>query len=78
MPETIDKTNKLLNFVSQKFENGELNNDSLVQLIELAGRYLNLRTIPDYAKENNISYNGAKYHRTTIELFNVKFILDNE
>jgi len=78
MTETLINTDKLLNFVSQKFENGELNNDSLVQLIELAGRYLNLKTISDYAKDNNMSYNGVKKCRTVVKIFNQKFVIDNE
>jgi hypothetical protein len=57
---------------------GNLSNDELVQLIEQCGSYLNLKTIPDYAKENCISYNGAKKFRRVVKIFNVKFIVDNE
>jgi hypothetical protein len=32
--------------------NGLLKNDEMVQLIEVLGEYLNLKTISDYAKEN--------------------------
>jgi len=73
-----ENTSKLLSFVAKKFQNNELDNDSLVQLIELCGNYLNLSTIPDYAKANNLSYNGVKRHRIIKELFNVKFVVDNE
>ena len=79
--ETCDiKTNteKLLSFVSGKFQKDELNNDSLVQLIESAGAYLNLRTIADYSKEHKMSYNGVKHHRQIVELFGIKFVLDND
>jgi hypothetical protein len=75
---TTENTDKLLNFVSEKFESNELDNDSLVQLIELAGIYLNLATIPDYAIKNNLSYNGVKKHREIKTIFNVKFVIDNE
>ena len=71
-------TEKLLSFVATKFENNELDNDSLVQLIELSGRYLNLQTIANYAKENNISYNGAKKFRNIIQLFQTKFVIEND
>lgn len=57
---------------------GKLSNDELVQLIEQCGSYLNLKTIPDYAKEKGISYNGAKKFRRVVKIFNVKFIVDNE
>ena len=78
MPQIDDNTRKLIEFIASKYEAGELNNNSLVQIIELAGQYLNLKTISDYAKANRISYNGAKKYRRNISLFNVKFIIDNE
>ena len=58
-------------------ENGSLNNEDMVQIIELVGGYLNLQTRSEYSKQNNISYNGAKKHRKNIVLFGVKFIIDN-
>ena len=76
--ETTEKTEKLLNFVATKFEKEEINNDTLVQLIELCGTYLNIQTIPNYSKSNNMSYNGVKKFRNIIELFNVKFVIDND
>lgn len=53
-------------------------NEFLVQLIELAGGYLNLQTIADYAKENGMSYNGVKKCRNVQVLFNTRFVIDNE
>jgi hypothetical protein len=65
----------------QKFEKfifeNDVSNDFLVQIIELAGGYLNLMTISDYAKSNKLSYNGVKKFRETKEIFNVKFVIDN-
>jgi hypothetical protein len=54
---TTENTNKLLRFISEKFQTGELNNDSLVQIIELFVAYLNIETIPNYDKKNQLSYN---------------------
>ena len=71
-------TEKLLGFVESNFKAGKLDNSSLVQIIELAGKYLNLETIPDYCKREGISYNGAKNFRNVIKLFGVKFIIDND
>jgi hypothetical protein len=71
-------TEKLLQFVADKFQNKELDNDSLVQLIELAGDYLNLQTLPKWATNNGKSYNGAKMQKNKINLFGVKFIIDND
>jgi hypothetical protein len=75
---TIENSNKLKEFIYNKFLNKELNNDSLVQIIELSGSLLNLQTISNYAKKNNISYNGVKNHRNIVRLFDVKFVIENE
>lgn len=64
--------------LSERIKNNELSNDDLVQLIEHIGSYLNLATIPDYAKQNNLSYNGVKKFRTIKTIFNTKFVIDNE
>ena len=76
--ETPDNTEKLLKFVYDKFCADELHNESLVQLIALCGDLLNLKTIPNYAKEKGLSYNGVKHNRYIRVLFNVKFVIDNE
>ena len=68
---------KLLLNIDKGMENKLLSNDDLVQIIEQCGSYLNLMTIADYAEANKISYNGAKNHRDKVELFGVKFIIDN-
>ena len=78
MKETRANTEKLTAFIAQKFQNGELDNDSLVQIIELAGAYLNLQTISDYAKKNNMSYNGVKKCRNVKVLFSTKYVIDND
>jgi uncharacterized protein YehS (DUF1456 family) len=69
---------KILNRLSELIETNQLNNADLVQIIEHVGGYLNLETISEYAKKNNISYNGVKKCRKTMTLFNVKFVIDNE
>lgn len=73
-----DKGKKLCNFVTEKTMNGELNNNDLVQLIALAGSFLNLKTISNYAKDNKMTYNGVKNNRQIVEIFNTKFVIDNE
>jgi len=66
-----------LNKLGESIQSGKWSNDGLVQLIERAGSFLNLETIPDYAKRNGISYNGAKKFRNVKEIFGIKFIIDN-
>jgi len=75
---TIENTKKTLDFIAIKFETDQLDNYSLVQIIELGFSYLNLMTISDYAKKNNLSYNGVKKCREIITIGNVKFVIDND
>jgi len=69
---------KILKNIAKGMENDLLSNGELVQIIELCGSYLNLCSRTEYAKQNNISYNGAKKNRTNIKLFNIFFVIDNE
>jgi hypothetical protein len=69
--------NTICSHLERRIHAGELSNNDLVQIIELCGRYLNLQTISDYAK-NGISYNGAKHNRMVKEIFNVRFVIDND
>ena len=67
-----------LSEIGSSIQSENLSNEALIQLIELTGGFLNLQTIPDYAKENNMSYNGVKKFRTVRKIFGVKFVIDNE
>lgn len=79
MTRIANNTDKLLSFIADKYQNkGELDNSSLVQIIELCSMFLNLKTLSNYSKENKISYNGAKKCRKHIKIDNVKFIINNE
>lgn len=48
----------IINFVSEKFEKGELDNSDLVELIKLAELYLNPKPLLQFGKENKITYPG--------------------
>lgn len=69
---TTENGNKLNDFVSQKVQNNELSNDDLVEL--------NLRTIPAYAKDENMSYPGVLKRKNIeiVKIFNTKFVIDND
>jgi hypothetical protein len=69
---------KLLSFLDDKMYDGNFTNNDLVQFIEQCGKYLNLKTIPDYAKENKMSYNGVKKFRKVKEVLGIKFVIDND
>ena len=61
------------------YEAGAISDDELVQIIELASNYLNLKTITNYAKANKITYNGALKRRTQkITIDKITFIINNE
>ena len=77
MTETVDNTKKLIDFVAKNYEAGKLDNDSLIQLIELSAKYLNLKTIAEYARSNKLSYNGVKNYRKSFLISKVKFVVDN-
>lgn len=78
MADTKQNTEKTLSWIHSKVQNSELDNQSLVQIIELCGSFLNLETIPDYCKRTGMSYNGVKKGRQIVPLFNCKFVIDNE
>lgn len=63
--------------LGEAIQHGRWSNEGLVQLIELAGDYLNLQTIPAYALAKKLSYNGAKKTRTIRKIKGVKFVIDN-
>lgn len=77
MDTIVDNTKKLINFVAKNYEQGNLDDDALVQLIELSAKYLNLKTIAEYARSNKLSYNGVKNCRKSFLISKVKFIIDN-
>ena len=54
----------------------KFNANDLVQIIELASHKLNLKTISQYAKDNDMSYNGVKNNREFTEIGGVKFVVD--
>lgn len=76
--EIKQNTDKLINFVATKFENNELDNESLLELFKVMGKYLNLQTIQSYADENKMSYQGVKVGRKIETIFGVKFVIEND
>ena len=83
LPITIRyKTFKLLNMEQSDNQilinvNEITNPNKMVQIIELLSFKLDLKTISSYAKDNNLSYNGAKNFRNKIEIGGVNFVCDN-
>lgn len=67
---TLEKFGKFI-------QDGNVSNKFLVEIIKVAGGFLNIKTIADYARSNNMSYQGTKTCRDVINIFNVKFTIDN-
>jgi hypothetical protein len=51
--------------------------DMLLKIIELAITYGNIRTVSDYAKQNNLSYQGVVKTRNIVEILGVKCVVEN-
>ena len=51
-----------------------LSESDLLIIFALVKNELNLKTITNYAKDNNMSYNGVKNHRKKIEVDGVSFV----
>lgn len=63
----------------EKYHYGLIDESVLIQEIELIGKYLELKTVAAKAKELNTDYNNVKKsNMKKIELFGVKFVIDNE
>jgi hypothetical protein len=76
-----DYETKSIQKLGESIHSGRWSNDGLVKLIELAGDYLNLCTVPDYAKINHISDVAARKntaHRKNKVIFNTRYVIDNE
>lgn len=73
-----EKETDIINRLGKYIHENGMSDEALVQLIELTGSFLNLMTISDYAKANNLSYNGVKHHRKIVKMFNVKFVIENQ
>lgn len=53
-------------------------NSDVLQIIELGIEFLDLKTLTQYAQDNNMSYNGAKSQKDKITLFGKVFLSDND
>lgn len=76
-----DYEGKSLQKLGEAIYSGRWSNVALIQLIELAGDLLNIKTISNYAKHNKMSYKGASKEssiRKTTMLFKTKYIIDNQ
>ena len=69
---------KAIHKLGQAIHEGRWSNAGLVELIKLEGDYLNLKTIPRYANSVGKTYPGVVKTREITNLFDVKWIIDND
>ena len=82
----IDNTelrDKIISHLSIRLHNCELSNKDMIAIVEAICQYGNVCTISDYAKREKITYNGAldrisKDVVQIVNIFGVKFVIDNE
>ncbi len=80
MIQLTDYEKRSLQKLGESILEGKWSNEALVKLIELAGDYLNLKTVSDYVKKTGISDVAARKntkYRENLTIFNTKFIIDN-
>lgn len=73
----MEESEKIVHRIGELMFEGKFSNDQIMKIIELGGTCLNLQSISDYAKNNNMSYNGVKHHRNIKKIFNNKYVIDN-
>mgnify|MGYP003588432721 CR=1 FL=1 len=73
------KISELTDKLFEAYQNGDATDTDLVQIIELASIFLNLKTLTNTAKMNGKSYNGVKrFTQCDLIIDNVKFYINNE
>lgn len=82
-PEVKANTEKFIRWFCEKFQQGELDNDSILEFYKVVMPYLNPETISDHAKRTGLTYPGVQDKIKTGKLrtetlFGIKFIIDNE
>lgn len=75
-------TDKINEHLSIRVQNGELDNENMISIIDNVGSYLNLMTISAYGKLEGLTYNGVLDRIKSgkikeFNLFGVKFVIDN-
>jgi len=77
--ETPTKSARIRERLFECIHNGMIDTPDLVQIFEVIGNdYLNCQTLSNYARNNGISYNGAKLQKNITKINGSKFIIDND
>lgn len=57
----IEKQQRTLHWFNEKLKAGEISFTTKIKLLDLLMKDIEAKSISDYAKDNNISYNGVGY-----------------
>lgn len=81
--DNIQLRNKIISHLSMRLHNCELSNNDMIAIIEAICQYGNICTVSEYAKREKLTYNGAldRISKDVVQLvniFGVKFVIDNE
>ncbi len=76
-------SDKIKLHLGQLVQKDELSNPEIIEILDSLAAFLNLKTISDYAKAENITYNGVlkRIEQKKVSeyiLFGTKFIIDND
>jgi len=78
MKQLSEYKTKAIRKLCESIENVRWSNDGLVQLIEHAAAYLNLKSIQEYADSVGKTYNGIKKTKQATVILKQKYIIDND
>ena len=77
MQQLTEYESKSLENFEKAIVNGKFSTECLVHFFELAGQYLNVCSPSEFARRNNLSYNGVKKNRKIRTLNKIKFLVDD-
>ena len=77
MSQLTEYESKSLENFEKAIINGKFSTEGLVHFFELCGQYLNVCSLTEYAKQNRLSYNGAKKRKQTRNLNGIKYLVNN-
>jgi hypothetical protein len=75
---TITRSELIRERLFECIHNSEIENDDLIKILEHLGKILNVKTLSQYARDNGLTYNGAKKRcKYVVMINNLDFYIDN-
>jgi hypothetical protein len=74
----MERSAKIRERLFECIHNGEIEDEDLAKITEHCCKILNLQTISNFSKSENISYNGVKYKKNgRVFIDGCEFIINN-